>query len=94
MSKSKIRTHTDSRLKFAPFRQTALFERQRVPDGGWLAPLHSASIINRDRSVADSPTFTLCCCKQDRVALPPLHSPLIKHEPKKPRPFLAGAFFN
>ena len=93
MSKSKIRTHTDSRLKFAPFRQTALFERQRVPNEGLVEPLHSASIINRDQSVADSSTFTLCCCKQDRVALPPLHSPLIEHEPKKPRPFLAEAFF-
>ena len=30
--------------------------------------LHSASIINRDRSVGDSPTCILCCCKGGRLA--------------------------
>jgi hypothetical protein len=43
--------------------------------------LHSASIINRDRSVGDSATFFLCCSKGGRVALPPLPAPLIDHEP-------------
>ena len=30
--------------------------------------LHSASIINRDRSVGDSPTLILCYCQGGRLA--------------------------
>ena len=65
--------------------------------------LHSASIINRDRSVGDSPTLILCrckggrvaplilcCSKGGRVALPPLatNRRSTKKYPREPR--LAG----
>jgi hypothetical protein len=57
-----------SRLK----RQTFAAERQRGP-AGWA--------IEGDRSVGESPTFILCCCKGGRVALPPLSASLSGHDP-------------
>ena len=70
MSKSKIRTHTDSRLKFAPFRQTALFERQRVPDGGLVRAIALCE-YNKPRSECGRLAHIHSVLLQTRSSRPP-----------------------